>query len=182
MQIKSNAIGKIDLLKSIDDLTTPDSRWEIFSDNYSLEIFHKQISEISIHEKAPLVIKENFETAKNTLLYAYFSYRLSTPALSFALASLEHALSEKFKNDGVRMPNGLNNKLKRALDLGWLRADQVVQPHHQLSDWHHYIKTAIIPFIVHLRNNLAHEPQLLYLPHQACEHMRMISQIVNMLY
>lgn len=181
MENFKHGISKGDLFKNSMDIGLKDDRWN-FGAGDSIEEFHEKISRIEITSEAPRDVIISFEAAKNTMLYSYFSYRLSTPALSFAFSTLEMALKRKLEIEKQKLPGGLNNKLVRALDLGWLDVKKIMVPTNLPLCWDSYVRTAVIPYIRFLRNDLAHDPVYLNFPYRVLGDLSMIARIINMLY
>jgi hypothetical protein len=95
--------------------TLPDGSHE----EYKLEDWYEDIAIIRLSEKVPETIQEQFDTAKNVLLYSWFSYRLRMVALLYSFSVVEHALRERLgykRNDRT----GLKWLLTEAIGKGFL--------------------------------------------------------------
>ncbi len=181
-----------ELFKQRDDLFEPDYiniHWlkrpadgtqepVVFDDWYA------HISLIRLSESVPREIREQFDTARNTLLYSWFSYRLRTVGLLYSYTVVENALRERLQVKSKRGP-GLGALLRKAVANGLLNDSGFCVPRagrHQsfkhegdhlicevtydpppLSDLRHrttYV-TQLCESIPRLRNSLAHgEPEL----------------------
>lgn len=175
-------VGSVELFKKIDDIYLPDSRWQ-WKDTAVLESFYIRINSIKLVNSVPNDIFINFETAKNTLLYSYFSYRLSMAAMLVALVNLETAIVKKAElvshKGGM---NGLSQKLQTAFNHKWIDIKNVANPVNVPDDWKVYTDCAFIKYFVGLRNSLAHELGVLDLPWKVCQDLETIAKMINELF
>lgn len=111
---------EIDRLKPLAEVANRDERWRAFS-NRSLETHHGLVAGYSLHSRVPSTVVQHFENAKNTWLYAFFSYRLLHVALMQLHVAGEVAIKERAKCDGIN-PKGkaLNDLLNLAIERRWL--------------------------------------------------------------
>lgn len=99
--VDRSKIGSGDIFKLQEEIRVPDVRWKgHLAEEHILKEFYNLISDVKLSERVPNDVFINFETGKNTLLYSYFSYRMSMPALSFAFATLELAITYKAQLHG----------------------------------------------------------------------------------
>ena len=111
---------EIDRLKSLVEVVERDERWRVFG-NRSLEQHHGLIAEYSLHSSVPNTVVQHFENAKNTWLYAFFSYRLLHVALMQLHVAGEVAMKERAKYDGISTKGKvLNDLLNLAIERRWL--------------------------------------------------------------
>jgi len=112
-----------DELKRADAVTAGDERWRVFG-NRSLEQHHTLISEYSLHNGVPSMVAQHYENARNTWLYAFFSYRLLQVALMQVHVAGEVAIKERAKREGIdlksKSANTLEKLLRIALEQRWL--------------------------------------------------------------
>lgn len=180
-------IGKSDFFKKLEDVYLPDSRWQYASDPEGVLIgFHKNIAQIKLNAYVSNEIFINFETAKNTLLYSYFSYRLCMSALSLSFTVLESAIEEKAELVGCEEKiRGLSRKLKVAFSNDWIDIRKVMSPVNlpkEKLEWDIYVESVFIPYLLSVRNDLAHEFKLLEFPLKVCEMMEIIAKMINELF
>jgi hypothetical protein len=64
-------------------------------EEYTLEDWYSDIEAIKLSEKVPKDIQEQFDAAKNVLLYSWFSYRLRMVALLYSFTVVENALRKR---------------------------------------------------------------------------------------
>jgi len=81
--------------------------------------WHNQIASITLHENVPTVIREQYDVAKNVLLYSWYSYRMRMVAWLYSYSVLENALREKYNNTSGRSI-GLHRLLEKAIQDGFL--------------------------------------------------------------
>jgi hypothetical protein len=81
--------------------------------------WYADVSVISLSEFVPAEIREQFDIARNTLLYSWFSYRLRMVGLLYSYAVVENALREKLQVTSERGP-GLGTLLRKAVADGVL--------------------------------------------------------------
>lgn len=110
----------IDRLKSLVEIVDRDERWRAFG-NRSLEQHHGLVAGYSLHDNVPYTVVQHFENAKNTWLYAFFSYRLLHVALMQLHVAGEVAMKERAKCDGISTKGkALNELLNLAIERRWL--------------------------------------------------------------
>ncbi|NMM12424.1 MAG: hypothetical protein HHJ17_02615 [Rhodoferax sp.] len=111
---------EIDRLKSLVEAVERDERWRAFG-NRSLEQHHGLVAGYSLHDNVPYTVVQHFENAKNTWLYAFFSYRLLHVALMQLHVAGEVAMKERAKCDGISTKGkALNELLNLAIERRWL--------------------------------------------------------------
>jgi hypothetical protein len=112
------AIEEIFRADSFSDLLVkiyPDSKQEIMT----ISDWHNEIAAITLNDSVPIDIREQYDIAKNVLLYSWYSYRMRIVAWLYSYSVLENALREKYKSTSGRSP-GLYQLLERAIRDGLL--------------------------------------------------------------
>lgn len=124
-----------DLLKPLEKICERDPRMlptKIFDSQRgefrpkTVEDHHRDISQINLDQSVPRKIVEQFETAKNVFLYAWFIYRFFPVSQHQALTSLELSLRERFQGElpkdywNRKTPPTLSPLIKYAIDTGWI--------------------------------------------------------------
>lgn len=174
-------------LKSYKEIYNPDSR--IFSCikisdlNTFPKDFYEDIKKISLYKKVPSDIREVFCMAQNSLVYCYFQYTLSTPAIVMALVALEGALIEKFKIDKSKK-TGLQKLLNLALNSK-LFDDAIFEGINfvKKSPRDKYeITKRCIKFYPSIRNMLMHGTLLIDTPQNAFRELTIISRMINQIF
>ena len=113
-------LEEIDRLKPLAEVVDRDERWRIFG-NRSLEQHHGLVAGYALHGGVPSTVVQHFENAKNTWLYAFFSYRLLHVALVQLHVAGEAAVKERAKCAGINTKGkALNDLLNLALERRWL--------------------------------------------------------------
>lgn len=113
--------------KALEDILKPDFFSDILvkihpdgtQEKMLVADWYNQIASITLHEKVPAVIREQYDVAKNVLLYSWYSYRLRMVAWLYSYSVLENALREKYNNISGRSP-GLYRLLENAIQDGYL--------------------------------------------------------------
>ncbi|MFH1718383.1 MAG: hypothetical protein ABIF19_13600 [Planctomycetota bacterium] len=180
--------------------TFPDGRQE----EYTLEDWHAEVAMARLNRQVPEQIQEQFETAKNVLLYSWFSYRLRMVALLYSFSVVENALRERlgYKRNDRR---GLKRLLTEAIERRFLndsgfhipkvkatvvweerRNDGIVKkieyshiPEEDLKQSVEYIE-GLCQAIPRLRNSLAHGKNCLF--PEVLTPIIVHSEIINMLF
>ena len=107
-------------MKPLAEVVDRDERWRIFG-NRSLEQHHGLVAGYALHGGVPSTVVQHFENAKNTWLYAFFSYRLLHVALVQLRVAGEAAVKERAKCAGINTKGkALNDLLNLALERRWL--------------------------------------------------------------
>lgn len=165
--------------------------------------WYAHISAIRLSESVPGEIREQFDTARNTLLYSWFSYRLRMVGLLYSYTVVENALRERLQVRSKRGP-GLGALLRKAVGDGLLndsgfcvaRAGRQQSFKHEgdqlicevtydpavLSDLRHrtaYV-TQLCESIPRLRNLLAHGKPDVYC--DVLTPLMVHAEIINMLF
>lgn len=111
---------EIDRLKPLAEVVGRDERWRVLG-NRSLEQHHSLVARYSLHGGVPSTVIQHFENAKNTWLYAFFSYRLLHVSLMQLHVAGEAAVKERAKCAGINTKGKvLNDLLNFALERRWL--------------------------------------------------------------
>jgi hypothetical protein len=100
VRFRDEETGKAELYRELQQVFGSDNRHGQDGEEY-LQLIHRLISDVKLLNTIPKDVYLNFETAKNTLLYSNFCYRLSMPAVLFSVASLEMAIHYKGKLVGA---------------------------------------------------------------------------------
>jgi hypothetical protein len=173
----------LDGLEPLQSVLNRDERWRAIG-NRSLEQHHMLISQYSLHTGVPEQVAQQYENARNTWLYAFFSYRLLQVALMQVHVAGEAAIKSRATRAGVdTTKTTLKVLMDMALEHRWLldanfevtanRADReaeqletsrfmgldrspFVGPLHEQD----YAKRLVDAFR-HIRNSLAHGEVLL---------------------
>ena len=106
-----------DELKRADAVTARDERWSVFG-NRTLEQHHALITQYSLHGGVPSTVAQHYENARNTWLYAFFSYRLLQVALMQVHVAGEVAIKERAKREGIDLKSKSANTLEKLLQIG----------------------------------------------------------------
>jgi len=173
-------------------------------EEYSLEDWYSDISVIKLSGQVPEGIQEQFDTAKNVLVYSWFSYRLRMVALLYSFSVVENALRKRLgytRNEH----KGLKRLLSEAVDRGYLndsgfhvpkikatviseqrQGDTVLReitystiPEEELKQSSKYIE-CLCEAIPHLRNTLAHGNICIF--PEVLTPIIVNSEIINMLF
>lgn len=108
-----------DPLKPLEKICCPDDRQSTLSAN--LEDVHGVLSEIFLHKKVPIDVRQLFETAKNVSLYSWYVYRFHQVAELVGYSSLEMALKLRYRKEiPDAKPPMLKGLLLHAKDNNWI--------------------------------------------------------------
>ena len=114
----------LDRLEPLTAVLTRDERWQLMG-NRTLEQHHAIIAQYELHAGVPSAVAQQFENARNTWLYAFFSYQLMQVAVMQLHIAGEAALKERARCEGVNLRSKQANTLEKLLNLaltrGWLR-------------------------------------------------------------
>jgi hypothetical protein len=107
--------------KTLEEILTPDSRFE---NNCVVEPTGVRLMNLADHhemiERAPLAgtapadVRDAYDRARNTLLYAYFDYDLMVVAEVQAFGAFELALKHRLNGHGLEAKGTLRNLIDRA--------------------------------------------------------------------
>ena len=196
----ANDILKPDFFSDLLVKILPDGRQE----KVVVADWHNQIASITLHENVPPVIREQYDVAKNVLLYSWYSYRIRMVAWLYSYSVLENALREKYKNTTGRSP-GLCQLLEKAVQDGLLndsgfymtkyketvvseqiegdticrQVEYIEIPESERKESTKYIK-GLCKSIPRLRNSLAHGEHMIL--SEVLTPMFINSEIINMLF
>lgn len=120
----NETVDDCDLLKKKHEILNPDSRIAFFvgGPDKNFKLFYDELSSINLEANVPKEVVIQFETSKNTLLFSFYAYRLSTVAILYAYSSLENALNLRLNPDDAK---GLKKKLKLAIKRNFIRLEDV---------------------------------------------------------
>jgi len=165
-----------DYLKPFEKILEPDWRTSVTAgsdgDRASLEDFYKMICKIQIQANVNNDIKAQFETAKNSLLYAWFSYRLGMLAAKHAISTVELALRLYIATpDKPRI--ALNSLLEKSNSEGMVNFKKI-KPNMKPE--------SLIKYIKDFRNNLAHGSHTLVTTNAIFDYLEICAAIINQLF
>jgi hypothetical protein len=114
---------ELDGLEALSAVMSRDERWRLFG-NRSLEQHHALISQYGLHHGVPASVMQQYENARNTWLYSFFSYRQLQVALMQVHVAGESAIKERARQEGINLKskdaNTLEKLLNLALERRWL--------------------------------------------------------------
>lgn len=198
----SDRTPEIEGLKPLAGVLSRDEIWG-FIGNRSLEQHHVLIAQYALHDGVPAAVVQQYENARNTWLYAFFSYRLLQVALMQAHVAGEAAIKARAKFEGVDTEKTtLKALLDMALARRWLldvnfevTADRAKREAEHL-EMLHFMGVEHEPFVGplheqdyakglvnafrHIRNALAHGEVLLK-PNLGWEFMA-VRDLINQLF
>jgi hypothetical protein len=107
-------------LKPITEITTPDSRARFL--DRSLEQYYSKIDALILGTKVPKEIIQQFEIAKNLLLYSWYVYEFNPISEMHAISTVELSLKMKIGQTTIKAMKlkGLYKLLKYAIDNRWI--------------------------------------------------------------
>lgn len=116
-ELGSLMTNDIDGLEHLAAVLTRDERW-MFIGNRTIEQHHALIAQYVLHKGVPSNVVQHFENAKNTWLYAFYSYRLLQVALLQVHVAGEAAIKERARREGINLKkaNTLDKLIQIALD------------------------------------------------------------------
>lgn len=177
----NDGIHECDSYRAFEMVTEPDPRGVGVLQTTSLENWQKYVDQgLKLSSHIPRDILIQLETVKNLFLYSWFVYRFGMVAKTQILNATELALSAKFGLEGEPEPQGLNNKLKRALALGWF--DDGAFPHLRGRNGDQEKSLFIIGALTSLRNSLNHGSTMLFDPLGLVEVCQNALAIINALF
>lgn len=158
---------ELDGLEPLASVMTRDERWGLLG-NRTVEQHHALIAQYALHDEVPLAIAQQYENARNTWLYAFFSYRLLQVALMQVHVAGEVAIKERARREGINLKSKQGNTLEKLLNIAlerrWLldadfkvATGAVPSPHVGDQDYAQRLTEAFRG----IRNSLAHGEVLL---------------------
>lgn len=158
---------ELDGLEPLASVLSRDERWD-FLGNRTLEQHHAHIAQYAVHNGVPLAVRQQYENARNTWLYAFYSYRLLQVALMQVHVAGEAAIKERARREGINLKSKQANTLEKLLDIAleqrWLLdanftvvADAASSDEAGAQDYTRRLAGAFR----HIRNSLAHGEVLL---------------------
>jgi hypothetical protein len=109
----------VDRLKPFPAVLERDECWRVIG-NRSLEQHHALIAQYALHSGVPQTAAQHYENARNTWLYAFFSYRLLQVAVLQVHLAGEAAIKERARREGMSNGKNLKELLDIALERRWL--------------------------------------------------------------
>jgi hypothetical protein len=161
-----------------------------------LEDFYSVAETIQLHEGVPETVRNQFQVARNLIVYSWYYYPFNVTAELCAYIAVEHALRIKAgKTDGS---STFRRLLKGAVERGWIRDEgfshlkrlrerirlynEGLPPEFQLQTTpqaEEYCK-AMTQAMPNLRNALAHGET--YLHHSGAMTVRICAELANQLF
>lgn len=166
-------------LKKLDELMKIDETHQLLAQVtgrlLDLELLHKVVSAITLHEEVPEAIKGQFNVARNMALYQYFFYALAPEVQLKTYTIIEFALRLK-ANSTKKMMLGV--LVKMAVKEGWItdagfRHIQNPQPENPYC-------TTLIKVLPDLRNESAHGSS--HLTPDSVGHLEKCADFVNQIF
>jgi GNAT superfamily N-acetyltransferase len=90
---------------------------------FELSDYHEDIARVQLCDYVPDKVWTHFETARNLAPFSWFVYRFQSVAEMQALASLELALRERCRKEGIGTRMSLNQLLRHAASGKWVNAE-----------------------------------------------------------
>lgn len=110
------ATDELDTLKPLPAILERDELWRVFG-NRTIQQHHALIAGYCLRDGVPGTVAQHFENARNTWLYAFFSYRLLHVALLQLHVAGEVAIKERAKLAGINLTSKKANTLEKLLDI-----------------------------------------------------------------
>jgi hypothetical protein len=156
--------------KSADEILQPDSRF----DNLcvveptgvrfmQLTDHHSMIGDVALGGAVPAEVRDAYDRARNTMLYAYFDYDLLVVGEIQAFGAFELALKYRINGHGMDAKGSLRTLVDRARKQGIF--PKVANPDQPFAD---RVETMIA-----LRNGLAHGTSQIHPPGMALQVLEM---------
>jgi hypothetical protein len=191
-------------LKRLEEIYEPDERQKIFVSldrekgvikEMLLEDYHRMADSIKLHSGVPEVVRDQFETARNLIVYSWFYYPFNVTAQLQAITCVELALKIKancrFVSKG--RPPGLKELLKKAVNERWITDNGFAQVREiKIQDTSKikfrklngevvssYCET-VIEALPEIRNYLMHGERLLH--SQGADWVDKCAEIINQLF
>lgn len=181
----TNTIPESELFKKKENILIPDFRipYKNENDEY-FNAFYSIIEKIQLNNNVPREVYINFETAKNVLLYSYYSYRMSVPATLFIFSTLELSMTlrAQISEKPFKDHDGFLIKFKHCFQQKWLEIKKIAPSTAKPKDWLKYTNNSYIGYYVNMRNDLAHGSKRLNTPLETCDIFNDIASIINMLF
>jgi hypothetical protein len=193
-------------LKKLEDICQPDIRQKSFvcldpggPDGFrsqTLQDFHRAAESIVLHEGVPERIRNQFQDARNLIVYSWFYYPFNVTAELCAYATAEHAL--RIKAGETTGHSSFRRLLKRAVAENWIRDSgfsHVKRKHESLRAYNENLPpefqqpqaplaqeycNAVTDALPNLRNALAHGDN--YLHHSGAMTVRICADLINQLF
>lgn len=132
--------------------------------------YHTQLEALRVTDVVPEAVREQFDVARNLMLYGWFVYEFYTVASNHALACLEYGLREacQIVNGGMNpcaKKPGLRCYLKKATKLGLIPAGK----YHDKLDF----------LLSSVRNSIAHGGRTLLNYAMAMATLEVVADLLN---
>jgi hypothetical protein len=108
----------IDVLKALDEVLVEDQRWQHFG--LSLASHHAMIAGINLNQSVPDEVRQQYENARSTWLYSFFSYRLLSVAILVSHTAAEAALKTRASHEGLSSKLNFHTLLVEAIGRRWI--------------------------------------------------------------
>ena len=193
-------------MKDWDDLLKPDSRNEHFvkldpesgeTHPWQHKDLYDSLNEISLNVGVPKAVRKLFDRSRNLIVFSWFVYDFTTPALTQVYAAVEMALREKNSQEGIKLQGrpGLKYLMKNAIESGWLLDGGFPHLYRHVADpgWP-FAKPqeydpqgtvycqVIAKSLPELRNDMAHGSNFLVTPGSALGPLEVSAGIINQLF
>jgi hypothetical protein len=138
--------------------------------------YHKLLDAVRVTDTAPEAVLEQFEVARNLMLYGWFVYEFYTVGGTQALASLEFGLREAYTVSANAGGADVGSKTRRGLTryIRWAKESEL------LPDG--LLRHRIESLIPSLRNQLAHGGRTLLDFGTAVFQLEVTADMLNMVY
>lgn len=186
--------------KELAEIHNPDFQVKLFCHTISpeemLKTFHGQISDINLQDYVAEEVRREFDKAKNVLLYSFFSYTMSSLAITHAYSCVEKAIitkSEKlglvhhdYQNrhkikDKIFSGAGLSVKINFALDRKWIGKKHFLYFENEEESIDPKLFKQHLEFWIGFRNSLSHEPSFLDILWRVPEQLQIFANLINAL-
>lgn len=191
----------MDTLRQFDQVLVGDQRWQYFG--RTLKSHYDSVSAVTLAETVPEEVRQQFETARNAWLYAFFAYRLLQVAILMAHTTVELALKEKARQEGLSKEMSFHDLLGKAIKHRWIADKGFSVVANQAQSWDEHRELLRLmggpdcgPFtpstddqgyakqLAHtirlIRNDVAHGQTLLV--HDISPFFRTIAEFINQLF
>lgn len=182
-----------DRLKEISKICEPDPRISLWGNSEELlSSLHRSLNKISLESYVDAKIIQEFEKAKNIVLFSFYSYSMSSVALLHAYACVEKAIffkaeklqliskSRKDKNSELLYAgDGLRKKIEFALSHKWIGKKHFYiydskENEHSKKQFSQRLNSWGM-----MRNSLAHNPNLTLPIWQIADALKLFANIIN---
>lgn len=170
-------------MKALAEILNPDARQAAFASlangvlrPWEIRGYHELLEAIQVMDIVPEAVREQFEVARNLMLYGWFVYEFYTVGGTQALASLEFGLREAYTVSANAGGADVGSKTRRGLTryIRWAKESEL------LPDG--LLRHRIESLIPSLRNQLAHGGRTLLDFGTAVFQLEVTADMLNMVY